>query len=126
MDRVSPQLVAHHNSSLAEMTRLVSVFNPGESRICSSASATQNSAGMERSEPSVILARVIVCLTFAGMVEAGKVCDKVTYDAAVYEYCVEPFSQAMANTDYQHNCPWPSTRRQTTRLYDQATLFEIY
>ncbi|XP_073702326.1 uncharacterized protein [Garra rufa] len=82
---------------------------------------------MERSKASVISARFILCLAFAGLVGAGKVwtlpancrklpCDKVTFDAAAYEYCVEPFSQTMANTDYQLSCPWPSTRRYYVNL----------
>lgn len=82
---------------------------------------------MERSGAAVISACFITCLAFAGLVGAGKAwsppaecrglpCDKVTFDAAVYGYCVEPFTQTMANTDYQLRCPWPSTRRYYVNL----------
>ncbi|XP_052420829.1 uncharacterized protein LOC127964608 [Carassius gibelio] len=84
-------------------------------------------AGMERSRASVISAHFITCLAFAGLVGAGKpwlppevcrtlLCDKVTFDANAYKFCVEPFNQTMANTEYQLRCPWPSTRRDYVKL----------
>ncbi|KTG31045.1 hypothetical protein cypCar_00007833 [Cyprinus carpio] len=100
------------------MLALFGLFNKNLQVLCFS----QNSAGMERSESSVISACFITCLAFAGLVGMGKAwlapekcrrlpCDKVTFDATVYESCVEPFTQTMANTDYKLRCPWPSTRR---------------
>lgn len=71
----------------------------------------------------MISARFIMCLVFAGLVEgsesvwtlpdscSGLPCDKVTFDASVQKYCVQPFTQNMATTDYQLSCPWPTTRR---------------
>ncbi|KAF4108759.1 hypothetical protein G5714_009832 [Onychostoma macrolepis] len=82
---------------------------------------------MERWDASVISVRFITCLAFAGLVGAGKAwllpencrtlpCDKDTFDAFVYKFCIEPFTQTMANTDYQLRCPWPSTRRNYVNL----------
>ncbi|KAK9969049.1 hypothetical protein ABG768_027259 [Culter alburnus] len=78
---------------------------------------------MERSEAFMIAAHLIMCLAFAGLVEGEELpwtvpkrcrtlpCDKIKYDADVHKYCVQPFTQHMATTEYQHNCPWPTTRR---------------
>ncbi|XDV30031.1 hypothetical protein PO909_033033 [Leuciscus waleckii] len=83
---------------------------------------------MERSEASVISARFIMCLAFAVLVKGAESvwmppercrslpCDKVTYDATVHEFCVLPFTQTMATTDYQLSCPWPTTRRHYVNL----------
>ncbi|XP_077071798.1 uncharacterized protein LOC143723360 [Siphateles boraxobius] len=83
---------------------------------------------MERSEASVISARFIMCLAFAGLMEGaesvwtlpnkcrGLPCDKVTFDATVHNNCVLPFTQTMATTDYQLSCPWPTTRRCYVKL----------
>ncbi|TRY92815.1 hypothetical protein DNTS_024881 [Danionella cerebrum] len=81
-----------------------------------------NSFGMKRRLASMLSAGFIICLAFAGLVDGVpencrmQSCDRPRFDSAVQDYCIPPFSESMANTDYQLKCPWPGTKRYYVEL----------
>ncbi|KAL7865416.1 hypothetical protein SRHO_G00106630 [Serrasalmus rhombeus] len=67
--------------------------------------------GMECSMTSVISATLIMCLAFTGLDGAKNLpCDRPTFDIEVYNHCIPLYKQRMATSNYQQECPWPTTK----------------
>ncbi|KAL7882023.1 hypothetical protein AOLI_G00088720 [Acnodon oligacanthus] len=67
--------------------------------------------GMECSMTSVISATLIMCLAFTGLDEAKHLpCDRPTFDNEVHNHCLPLYKQRMATSNYQQECPWPTTK----------------
>ncbi|KAK1789213.1 hypothetical protein P4O66_015156, partial [Electrophorus voltai] len=40
-------------------------------------------------------------------------CDKATFDNEVQNHCIPLYNQSMASSNYQKECPWPTTKGET-------------
>ncbi|XP_060784852.1 receptor activity-modifying protein 1-like [Neoarius graeffei] len=68
---------------------------------------------------SLISATLIMCLAFTVAQLDGSdasVCDRATFDSTVHSSCVSIYKEFMAATNYQDECPWPSTQRYYNNL----------
>ncbi|XP_076858594.1 uncharacterized protein LOC143512317 [Brachyhypopomus gauderio] len=72
---------------------------------------------MEWSVSSVFATAFVICLASAGL-NGTRVwrCDRATFDNQVHNHCVPLYKQKMAGSNYQKECPWPTTKGHYTQL----------